>query len=87
MRQKPFRSITVPLDEELAYTLEQTMISFGLDSKGQTAAALMRAGAATVAGDAFLYSVLESEMKRFRDNEAEALAKFYEERSKLFRTR
>lgn len=87
MKQKPYKSITVPLDEDLAYTVEQTMVSYGLDSRGQAAAALMRAGASAIAGDAFLHSVLESSMKQFRDNEAEALANFYEQRVKLFRTR
>lgn len=87
MKQKAHKSITVPLDEELAHTVEQTMISYGLDSRGQAAAALIRAGAAAIAGDAFLHSVLDDALKQFRHSEADALAQFYEERSKLFRTR
>jgi hypothetical protein len=87
MKQKAYKTITVPLDEELVYQVEQTMISFGLDSRGQAAAALMRAGYSVNSGDAFLHSVLDSAMKQFRENEAAALADFYEQRSKLFRTR
>lgn len=87
MKQKSYKSITVPLDEELAYQVEQTMISYGLESRGQAAAALIRAGASAISGDAFLHSVLDDAMRQFRDNEATALADFYEQRSKLFRTR
>lgn len=87
MKPKAFKSITVPLDEELAHTVEQTMISYGLDSRGQAAAALIRAGASAIAGDAFLHSVLDDSLRAFRESEADALAKFYEERARLFRSR
>jgi hypothetical protein len=87
VKQKAYKSVTIPLDEELAYQVEQVMISYGLDSKGQAAAALLRAGISATAGDAFLHSVLDDLMKQFRDNEAKALSDFYEQRSKLFRTR
>lgn len=87
MKQKPYKSVNVPLDEDLAYQLEQTMIAFGLDDRRTAAAALMRAGASALSGDAFLSTVLDSELKRFRENESDALATFFEERAKLFRTR
>jgi hypothetical protein len=87
MKQKPYKSVTIPLDEELAYQVEQVMIAYGLDSRGQAAAALVRAGASAVAGDAFMASVLTDQLREFREGEAAALAKFYEERAKLFRTR
>lgn len=81
-----YKSVTVHLDEELAYQVEQTMISFGLDNKSQAAAALMRSGYGAIAGDAFLSSVLHDELKRFRDNESESLARHFEDRAKLFRS-
>jgi hypothetical protein len=87
MKQKWHKTITVPLDEELAYQVEQTMISYGLDSRGQAAAALIRAGASAISGDAFLHAVLDDAMRQFRENEARALSDFYEQRAKLFRTR
>lgn len=83
--QKSYKSVTVHMDEELALQVEQTMISFGLESKTLAAAALMRAGYGAIAGDAFLQEVLNDELKRFRDNESEALAMHFEERARLFR--
>ena len=87
MKQKAFKTITVPLDEELAYTIERTMIDLGLDSRGQAAAALIRSGAAAVPEAAFFQSVLQDALKQLRRQEADVFADFYEERARLLRTR
>lgn len=83
---KTWKSVTIHMDDELAQQVEQTMISFGLESKSAAAAALIRAGYGAIAGDAFLNEVLQTELKNFRDNESRALAHFFEERARLFRS-
>lgn len=82
-RQQPKHTqVTVPLDAELAAELDRTMISFGLESRAQTAQMAIRAWVAAMMEDTTMHVMCQQAVEQVRKNEFSALAEFYEKRAR-----
>lgn len=77
--------VTVPMDAELAQALDQTMISFGIDHRGDCAAMMMRGWLSAVPLDTTVHEVCRISVKRTRQHEFEALAQYYADRAAMYR--
>ena len=78
------RSVTVQLDEDAAHVLDQTAIDFGLESRAGAALMMIRAWGSAMPMDTTVYEVTRQAVREVRRHEFEALAKFYDERAKMY---
>ena len=85
-KKSPYKTITVHVDEDMAYEIDQRMTYFGIESKGAALLALARAGAAQIPMDAYVLEMQLQSQKEMRRREEVALAEFYDERSRLFKS-
>ena len=80
-----YKQISFSVDPELARLVDETMISFGLDNRGDTMRMILRAWLSMVPIDTTVYEVCQIAVKQMREAEFAALAKHYEDRSKMYR--
>lgn len=83
--QPKYSSVTVPLDEELAAALDQTMIHFGLENRAQTARMALAAWVAAMMEDTTIHLMCQQAVEQIRKNEFSALAEFFEKRAREYR--
>lgn len=84
-RKGPTRSVTVFLDDELVVQLDQWQNSFGIETRGLAAAAMMRAGGSAVPLDTAVFEISQASVKEIRKAEIDALVAFFESRSAIYR--
>jgi len=84
-RQKAYRYINVPLDADLAEAIDNYMISLGLDSKGQTAAALIRVGLSAAPINTMVFEMSQEALRQARKREFQALSEYFDLRAKLYK--
>jgi hypothetical protein len=77
-----WKSVSIPLDEETAAQLDQAMLSFGLESRGQVAAMAVQAWLAAVLENATIHAMCQQAVEQIRKNEFGALSEFYMRRAK-----
>lgn len=77
-------SVSVPLDEEMAAQLDQSMIAFGLNSRKEVLALAVRAWLAANMENATIHYAVQLALKEVRENEYAALAEFYKKRAQEF---
>lgn len=80
------RTLTLHLEPEDSYAIDNYSLSFGLESRSGAALALLRAGISGVPLETFEFEVLQLGVKETRKAEFEALANFYSERAAMFRS-
>lgn len=81
--QNPTRTITVHFDDEFAQLLDQYMFQFGLESRGDTVAALARSAMSAIPLQGLNSEMLRLSLKEIKSAEYQALTEHFEQRAAL----
>lgn len=79
-----YRSVSVPLDDEMAAALDRAMVSFGVESRSQMAGVALGAWLAAVPENATIHEMVQLALEQMRKNEFQALAEYYSKRARDF---
>lgn len=88
MSKKHFNTsqVTIHLDLELAQAIDQTMLSFGMESRAETIMMMCRAWGSMFPENSTVFEIAVAAAKKLRKDEFEALATHYETRARIFRS-
>ncbi len=84
-KKGPTRAVTVFLDEDLVMQLDQWQTSFGIETRGLAAQAMMRAGASAVPLNTAVFEISQASVREIRKAETDALMAHYESRLALYK--
>lgn len=73
------------LDEDLVMQLDQWQTSFGIETRGLAAQAMMRAGASAVPLNTAVFEISQASVREIRKAETDALMAHYESRLALYK--
>jgi len=83
--KSPTRKITIHLDDDLIFQLDQWQNSFGLDSRGLAALAALKAGLSAVPLDTAIFEISQASVKEHRKFFIEALIRFFEDQAAMLK--
>lgn len=78
--------VQIVLDPELAQQLDQTMLSFGLESRSMTIQMMMKGWLSTVPVNATIHELCLQTLRELKNAEFVSLTEYHEQRARLYRS-
>ena len=79
------RQLTIYLEPDDSFAIDQWMVSFGLDSRSAAALCMLRAGNSAVPMETAIFEVAHAATRETRRNEFEAMANYFSTRAAMYR--